>query len=135
MTTSGEEQARTIPLVEERLHVAAHEGVTGRVRVSTTTETFEEVVRQELRGMRGEVVRIPVNRTLEPGEPPPAPRTERGAMIIPIFEEVLVVEKRLVLKEEVHITQHTTTKKQVEGSRPLSNDCPLLAKRNKSNQL
>jgi len=27
-------------------------------------------------------------------------------MIIPVLEEVLVVEKRLMLKEEIHITQH-----------------------------
>ena len=111
MTTSGKEQARTIPLVEERLDVTVQEAVTGRVRVSTTTETFEEVVRQELRGMRAEVVRMPVNRTLKPGEPPPGPRTEGGVMIIPIFEEVLVVEKRLVLKEELHITQRTASEK------------------------
>ena len=30
-------------------------------------------------------------------------------MIIPIFEEVVVVEKRLVLKEELHISQQVTT--------------------------
>ena len=89
--------------------VSVREAVTGRVRVSTQTETFAEVVRQELRGMRAEVVRMPINRTLEPGEAPPEPRTEGDVMIIPIFEEVIVVEKRLVLKEELHITQHVTT--------------------------
>ena len=85
--------------------VTVREAVTGRVRVSTKTETFAEVVRQELRGMRAEVVRVPVDRTLEPGETPPEPRTEGEVMIIPIFEEVVVVEKRLVLKEELHISQ------------------------------
>ena len=89
--------------------VSVREAVTGRVRVSTETETFAEVVRQELRGMRAEVVRMPINRALEPGETPPEPRTEGEVMIIPIFEEVIVVEKRLVLKEELHITQHLTT--------------------------
>ena len=89
--------------------VSVRQAVTGRVRVSTRTETFAEVVRQELQGMRTEVVRMPVNRTLEPGEAPPQPRAEGNVMIIPIFEEVIVVEKRLVLKEELHITQHVTT--------------------------
>ena len=59
--------------------------------------------------MRTDVVRMPVNRTLEAGEAPPQPRAEGNVMIIPIFEEVIVVEKRLVLKEELHITQHVTT--------------------------
>ena len=89
--------------------VSVREAVTGRVRVRTETKTFAEVVRQDLRGMRAEVVRMPINRTLEPGERPPEPRTEGDVMIIPIFEEVIVVEKRLVLKEELHITQHLTT--------------------------
>ena len=93
-----DDAGRTLPLAEEKAAVSVREAVTGRVRVSTKTETFAEVVRQELRGMRAEVVRVPVNRTLEPGE-----------MIIPIFEEVVVVEKRLVLKEELHISQQVTT--------------------------
>jgi stress response protein YsnF len=103
-----EDETGFIPLVEERLRVTTRDVVTGRVRVSTTTETFEEVVRQELRGMHAEVVRVPIDRVLAPGETPPGPRTEGNVMIMPIFEEILVVEKRLVLKEEVHIIQSTT---------------------------
>lgn len=98
-----------IPLVEERAVVTLRETETGRVRVTTRTEVTTETIRQELQGMRADVVRVPVNRTLEPGETPPGPRTAGDVMIIPIFEEVVVVEKRLVLKEELHITQHVTT--------------------------
>lgn len=105
--TAGEDNLQSIPLVEERLNVSVREAVTGRVRISTTTETFEQVVRQELRGVRAEVVRVPVDRVLEVGEVPPGPRTQGDVMIIPIFEEVAVVEKRLLLKEELHVTQHT----------------------------
>jgi stress response protein YsnF len=36
-------------------------------------------------------------------ETPPAVRTDGDVVIVPILEEVLVVEKRLVLKEELHI--------------------------------
>jgi stress response protein YsnF len=36
-------------------------------------------------------------------ETAPAIRTEGDVTILPIVEEVLVVEKRLVLKEELHI--------------------------------
>jgi stress response protein YsnF len=98
----------SVQLIEEKLEVAVQENVTGRIRVRTITETFDEVVRQELRGVRANVVRTPVGRTLEPGEVPPAPRTEHGVTIIPIFEEIIVVEKRLVLKEELHIIQEET---------------------------
>ena len=35
-------------------------------------------------------------------------RTEDGVVIVPVMEEVLVVEKRLVLKEELHIRRQVT---------------------------
>jgi len=35
----------------------------------------------------------------------PEVRTEGDTLIIPLFEEVLVVEKRLVLRQEIHLTR------------------------------
>lgn len=98
-----------IPLVEETPVVSVRQTTTGRVRVSTTTETFTEVVRQDLQGMRADIRRVRVDRMLAPGDAVPEPRTEGEVMIIPILEEVIVVEKRLVLREELHISQQITT--------------------------
>jgi stress response protein YsnF len=39
----------------------------------------------------------------------PEIRTENGVTIVPVVEEVLVVEKRLILKEELHIGSQTQT--------------------------
>ena len=36
-------------------------------------------------------------------------RTEEGVTIVPILEEVLFVEKRLVLKEELHIRRRVSS--------------------------
>jgi len=47
-----------------------------------------------------EVERVTINRVVE--ETPPI-RREGDTMIIPLLEEVLVVEKRWVLREEVHV--------------------------------
>ncbi|MCJ2107478.1 YsnF/AvaK domain-containing protein, partial [Methylobacterium sp. E-041] len=47
------------------------------------------------------------------GETPPVVREENGVTIIPVLEEILVVEKRLVLREEVHVRQ-TTADEDVE---------------------
>lgn len=41
--------------------------------------------------------------------PAPRIRTEDGVPIIPVFEEVLVVEKRLVLKREIRIRKRSTS--------------------------
>jgi len=57
-----------------------------------------------------EVTRVPVDRVVDH---PPEIRTENDVTIIPILEEVLVVEKRLVLKEELHVRK-TNTQDNVE---------------------
>ena len=81
---------------------------TGRVRVSTRTETVDEVLRETLHTDMVGVTRVPIDRVIAEGEVPPTTRMENGVTIIPVLEEVLVVEKRLVLKEEVHIRQTTS---------------------------
>ncbi|MCJ2124613.1 YsnF/AvaK domain-containing protein [Methylobacterium sp. J-077] len=97
----------TLPLIAETARIDRRAVETGRVRVSTRTETVEEVLRETLRSDHVGVTRVAINRTLAEGEMPPAVREENGVTIIPVLEEILVVEKRLVLKEEVHVRQTT----------------------------
>ena len=103
----------TLPLIEETARFEKRMVETGRVRVSTRTETVDQVLRESLRSDTVEVIRMPVDRTLSEGEVPPAVREEDGVTIIPVLEEILVVEKRLVLKEELHI-RRTTADEDVE---------------------
>jgi stress response protein YsnF len=55
--------------------------------------------------MREQVVveRVPINKIWE--GPPPSQRYEADKLIIPVLEEVLVYEKRLMLKEELRISR------------------------------
>lgn len=94
---------RVVPVVEETARIGKRVVETGRVRVSTRTETVEQTLRESLRGEAVGVTRVAVGRTLAEGEPVPVMREEGGVTIIPVLEEILVVEKRLVLKEEVHV--------------------------------
>jgi len=87
-------------VVEEELHLARQQVVTGRVRVRTTTDLVEEIAQACLTHESIEVSRVPVDREVDRA---PEIRTENDVTIVPIVEEVLVVEKRLVLKEELHI--------------------------------
>ena len=98
-----------IPIVEEELQLSKREIVTGRVRIQTITDTVEEHVRQELTGQRVEVQRVPIDLMIEENAAPPQIRTEGNVTIVPVLEEVLVVQRRLVLKEELRITRHHTT--------------------------
>lgn len=53
-----------------------------------------------------QVTRVPVDRIVEIA---PEIRTEGDLTIVSVLEEVLVVEKRLVLKEELHIRRRAAT--------------------------
>jgi uncharacterized protein (TIGR02271 family) len=100
-----------IPLVAEELSVAKQQIVTGRVQVSTVTREREELVDELLAREQVEIKRVPVGRTVDE---PPAMRTEGDILIIPVVEEVLVVERRLLLKEEVHVRRVRATERHQE---------------------
>ena len=72
----------------------------GRVRVTIATEVLQETVRQSLLSHRVEVVHVPIGRVVTEA---PIPRQEGDVHIVPVLEEVLVVERRLMLKEEIHL--------------------------------
>lgn len=101
--------AAALPLAEEQARIDKRETVTGRVRVRTVTDVVEDVVHEALRTVRAEVERVPIDAVLDDGAALPQTRTEGEFTIVPIVEEVLFVEKRLVLKEEIRIRTHTTT--------------------------
>ena len=51
---------------------------------------------------------FPINILVEPGAAPPQLRTEGNVTILPVVEEVLVVERRLLIKEELRLIRHAT---------------------------
>ena len=103
---SNAAESETIPFVEEEVLVDKREVSTGRVRIRTLVETVEENLRADLKGEKVEVSRVPVERVVTEA---PAIRTEGDVTIIPVLEEVLFVEKRLLLKEELHVRRLATT--------------------------
>jgi len=62
----------------------------------------EEIVDEPLLREEVSVERVPVNRVVD--RPVPV-RHEGDVMIVPVLEEVLYVEKRLLLKEELRISK------------------------------
>ena len=98
------EEVAAIPLVEERLSVAKRQIETGRVRVHVTVEESEERVTEQLLRDDLHIERVPKNVRLTEV---PHVRLEGNTTIVPVVEEVLVVEKALVLVEEVHICRRS----------------------------
>lgn len=99
------QEFETIPLVEEDLLISKRETETGRVRVRTEVQWQTAHARADLFHDRVEVDRVPVGREVD--AVPPV-REEGDTVVIPVVEEVLVVEKRLVLKEEVRLKRVRT---------------------------
>ena len=101
-----EQEVAAIPLVEERAIVSKRQVETGRYRVRISVEEREERVPVELSHDEVEIERVPKNL---PVQELPSVRLEGTTTIIPVVEEVVVVEKRLVLVEEIHVRRRTTT--------------------------
>src|SRR4051812_42416029 len=95
---------QVIPLVEERVAVSKAEVETGRLRVRIAIDEREERVAAELSRDEVEVRRVPRGVPLDAL---PEVRVDGDTTIIPVVEEQLVVEKRLVLVEEIHLVRRT----------------------------
>lgn len=94
-----------IPLVAEELSVGKRTVVTGGVRLTKRVSEREETVDEPLLRTDVQVERIPINQMVAAA---PQPRYEGDVYVVPVLEEVLIVEKRLMLKEEIRI-QRTQT--------------------------
>jgi len=88
-----------LPVVEEELHVQKHQVETG-VQVTKVVHETQEAFDLPLVTEEIEIKRFPVNRRIDH---PVATRQEGDVIVVPVLEEVLVVQKQLLLKEEVHI--------------------------------
>ncbi|RZI54678.1 MAG: DUF2382 domain-containing protein [Pseudomonas sp.] len=92
-----------VPLIEESLVVDKRVIDQGGYRIVKRVEVREEVVDEPLLAHTVQVERRAIGRLL-PSMEIPASRQEGDTLIVSIVEEVLVTEKRLMLKEELHIT-------------------------------
>jgi stress response protein YsnF len=90
----------TIPLISEELRVEKRSVPNGKVRVKTVVDTFAEVVQETLKTERVETTRVEIGKEIDTI---PSVRTNGDTTVIPVVEEVLVVEKRLILKNEIHV--------------------------------
>jgi len=97
--------AAVIPLVAESLKVSKREVVTGGVRISKKVYQDTQTIDEPLFKEDVEIERIPVNRFVEAPQPI---RKDGETMIVPLYEEAIVVEKRLLLREQLVIRKRRT---------------------------
>ena len=94
-----------IPRLEEQLQVSTRTVETGRVTLTKTVQETPETVTIPLQQEGYIIERIVVNQYVEQ---PPAPRQEGETTIYPVLKEVLVVQKRLLLVEEIRVSRQQT---------------------------
>jgi uncharacterized protein (TIGR02271 family) len=96
----------TIPVHEEELIPVTRDVHLGDVVIHKRVEEEPVKTTVNLRREDVSVERVAIDRVIESV---PEPRYEGDTLVIPLVEEVLVTEKRLVLREEVRITRHART--------------------------
>jgi stress response protein YsnF len=94
-----------VPVIAEELAIGTRTVDTGRgVRIHKTVVEQPVTIDERLARDEVEIRHVPVDRIVAPDEAP-ANRYEGDTLIVPILEEVLVVERRVRIKEELHITR------------------------------
>lgn len=104
MADQQHDERRTIPVTEEALVVERRTVDVGTVSISSNTETRNVVVDEPVFVEELHIERHRIDRPVSL-HTPPVTRTEGDTTVIPVLEEVVVVEKRLMLREEVRITR------------------------------
>ena len=102
----SERDSETVVLTvaEETADVRKRVRDLGLVRVRKTVSEDEELIEVPLTSEEVQVERVSIDRVID--GPVPV-RQEGDTMILPLIEEVLVVQKQLILREEVHVTKKT----------------------------
>jgi stress response protein YsnF len=96
----------TIPVVEERAVIRKRRRITGAVQVRTEVREHDAIVEEPIETEQVSVERVPIDEWVEAAVPV---RQEGDTTIISVHEEVIVIEKRLKLVEEIHITRQRST--------------------------
>jgi uncharacterized protein (TIGR02271 family) len=104
----------SIPIIKEEAKVEKKVVEKGKVKIYKTVK--EETESLNLPGINEEVYieRIPLNKIVE--KAPEAVRYEGDTMIIPVLKEIAVIEKKILLVEEIRVTKiaiHSEQKEEV----------------------
>jgi stress response protein YsnF len=105
----------TLPVHEEALRAGIRHVDTGKgVRVHKSITEHLAQIDETLLHEDVELKHIPVDAIYPMGEAPGS-RYEGDTFIVPILEEILVVEKRIRVKEELHIIKRKRTERHSES--------------------
>lgn len=109
--TDGNDDAVRVALAGERLDVALDRRVTAQVFVESRTTEHVEQVAIDLQREHYEIERVAIDKVVSEA---PSTRQEGDVTIIPVIEEEVVIQRRLILKEEIRIRKVVSVQQHVE---------------------
>lgn len=92
----------TLPVIEERLTVGRRTEEIGALRVRLELERHDAGVRLERAADAVSVERVPVDRLVDERR---EPWQEGDTLVVPVYAEVEVVQRRLLLVEELRLVR------------------------------
>ena len=95
-----------IPVIQEQITIEKEVVETGKVRVSKTVSEETASLNIPLIQEAYDVQRMPVKQVLDA---PPGIRYEGETIVVPVMREIIIVEKKYELIEEVRLTKRTTS--------------------------
>jgi uncharacterized protein (TIGR02271 family) len=97
---ASDKESAVIPVVREEAAFTRRRVDRGVVSVRKVVHERVEHIDEPLLHDEVDIEHVAINRVVDA---PQAPREEDGVLIIPVYEEVVTVERRWVLKEEVRL--------------------------------
>ena len=98
----GKKKPEPLNVYEEQARVDKQVVEKGKVRVVKKVHTEDEQLNIQLKSEEVKVERVTINEYVD--SPPPV-RYEGHTTIVSVIKEVAVVEKKILLVEEIHITK------------------------------
>ena len=89
-----------IPVAQEEAHVSRRRVETGTVRVHKVVREHVETIDEPILHDEVDIEHIAINRVVEAPTPP---REEGDVLVVPVYEEVVTVQRQWVLREEIRL--------------------------------
>jgi uncharacterized protein (TIGR02271 family) len=89
-----------IPVTQEEVHVDKQRVESGAVRLRKTVRERVETIDEPMLHDEVDIEHIAINRVVEAPAPP---REEGDVLVVPVYEEVVTVQRQGVLREEIRL--------------------------------
>lgn len=97
------QETLTIPVIQEVLDIQKELVETEVFRINKTVTERDELIEHLLSKENADIERLAVGREVSETRPS---YYENETLVIPLYEEIMVVEKRIILREEIRITMN-----------------------------